>query len=101
MSSLPYKLTNAVSVLVTRLGGEVGNGTEGEFIFLSRMRETRLSGSVEGVVSNHDPYSDYPKWVFHLPTILSLEEVAQHLLIPQGTVCQLLSSPYCTQILNL
>ena len=22
------------------------------------MRETRLSGSVEGVVSNHDPYSD-------------------------------------------
>jgi hypothetical protein len=23
------------------------------------MRETRLSGSVEGVVSNHDPYSDY------------------------------------------
>ena len=24
----------------------------------TRMRETRLSGSVEGVVSNHDPYSD-------------------------------------------
>jgi hypothetical protein len=24
----------------------------------SRMREIRLSGSVEGVVSNHDPYSD-------------------------------------------
>ena len=23
------------------------------------MRESRLSGSVEGVVSNHDPYSDY------------------------------------------
>jgi len=23
------------------------------------MRETRSSGSVEGVVSNHDPYSDY------------------------------------------
>jgi hypothetical protein len=23
-----------------------------------RMRETRSSGSVEGVVSNHDPYSD-------------------------------------------
>jgi len=23
------------------------------------MRETRLSGSVEGVVSNHDPYSDF------------------------------------------
>ncbi len=23
------------------------------------MRETRLSGSVEGVVSNHDPYSDW------------------------------------------
>ena len=22
------------------------------------MRESRLSGSVEGVVSNHDPYSD-------------------------------------------
>jgi hypothetical protein len=25
----------------------------------SRMREIRLSGSVEGVVSNHDPYSDF------------------------------------------
>jgi hypothetical protein len=25
--------------------------------------------------------------------------VGGHLLIPQGTVCQLLSSPYCTQIL--
>ena len=24
----------------------------------TRMRETRSSGSVEGVVSNHDPYSD-------------------------------------------
>jgi hypothetical protein len=24
------------------------------------MRETRPSGSVEGVVSNHDPYSDCP-----------------------------------------
>jgi len=23
------------------------------------MRESRLSGSVEGVVSNHDPYSDF------------------------------------------
>jgi hypothetical protein len=23
------------------------------------MRETRSSGSVEGVVSNHDPYSDF------------------------------------------
>ena len=23
------------------------------------MREIRLSGSVEGVVSNHDPYSDF------------------------------------------
>jgi len=23
------------------------------------MRETRSSGSVEGVVGNHDPYSDY------------------------------------------
>ena len=23
------------------------------------MREIRLSGSVEGVVSNHDPYSDW------------------------------------------
>ena len=23
------------------------------------MRESRLSGSVEGVTSNHDPYSDY------------------------------------------
>jgi hypothetical protein len=28
----------------------------------SRMREFRLSGSVEGVRSNHDPYSDY----FHM-----------------------------------
>jgi hypothetical protein len=32
------------------------------------MREIRLSGSVEGVVSNHDPYSDFslfwrPKYV--------------------------------------
>jgi hypothetical protein len=25
------------------------------------MREIRLSGSVEGVVSNHDPYSDFPE----------------------------------------
>jgi hypothetical protein len=25
------------------------------------MRETRSSGSVEGVVSNHDPYSDWPE----------------------------------------
>jgi hypothetical protein len=24
------------------------------------MRESRLSGSVEGVMSNHDPYSDSP-----------------------------------------
>jgi len=26
------------------------------------MRESRLSGSVEGVVSNHDPYSDCEKF---------------------------------------
>ena len=25
------------------------------------MRESRLSGSVEGVMSNHDPYSDSPE----------------------------------------
>ena len=25
----------------------------------SRMRETRSPGSVEGVMSKHDPYSDY------------------------------------------
>jgi hypothetical protein len=30
------------------------------------MRETRLSGSVEGVVSNHDPYSDF---VTHSATV--------------------------------
>jgi len=27
------------------------------------MREIRLSGSVEGVVSNHDPYSDFGAFV--------------------------------------
>jgi hypothetical protein len=32
------------------------------------MRESRLSGSVEGVMSNHDPYSDSPEpvgWIQH------------------------------------
>jgi hypothetical protein len=31
------------------------------------MREIRSSGSVEGVVSNHDPYSDCPPRGAHLP----------------------------------
>jgi hypothetical protein len=35
------------------------------------MRETRLSGSVEGVVSNHDPYSDL---VSRLASIVRLVE---------------------------
>src|SRR6266566_3184668 len=34
------------------------------------MRETRLSGSVEGVVSNHDPYSDWTSF----PTVPSRRE---------------------------
>jgi len=33
------------------------------------MREIRLSGSVEGVVSNHDPYSDYQRVLFAGPPI--------------------------------
>jgi hypothetical protein len=32
------------------------------------MRESRLSGSVEGVMSNHDPYSDSPEPVGWLST---------------------------------
>jgi hypothetical protein len=28
------------------------------------MRESRLSGSVEGVVSDHDSYSDFPQMYF-------------------------------------
>jgi hypothetical protein len=36
------------------------------------MRETRSSGSVEGVVGNHDPYSDFlPVGVGKLASLLS------------------------------
>jgi signal transduction histidine kinase len=51
------------------------------------MREIRLSGSVEGVVSNHDPYSDslvFSVWVsFILPRevihpLVSLKEAVDH-----------------------
>jgi len=32
------------------------------------MRQSRLSGSVEGVMGNHDSYSDSPSpWLFALP----------------------------------
>ena len=30
------------------------------------MRETRLSGSVEGVMGNHDSYSDYASMIYSL-----------------------------------
>jgi hypothetical protein len=33
------------------------------------MRETRSSGSVEGVMSNRDPYSDCSSYVVRLPTV--------------------------------
>ena len=36
------------------------------------MRETRSSGSVEGVMGNHDPYSDCSLWALgqHLVTLI-------------------------------
>jgi len=44
------------------------------------MREIRLSGSVEGVVSNHDPYSDSvrlpPGAVYAVPFALRLGALA-------------------------
>ena len=36
------------------------------------MRETRSSGSVEGVVGNHDSYSDYKYMQIYLPRLHSL-----------------------------
>ena len=33
------------------------------------MRETRSSGSVEGVVGNHDPYSDFLNYLLQLRCI--------------------------------
>jgi hypothetical protein len=36
------------------------------------MRESRLSGSVEGVTSNHDPYSDSPEpWLVRTTKVYS------------------------------
>lgn len=39
------------------------------------MRATRSSGSVEGVMGNHDPYSD-PHWGINRPHLKSQKRVA-------------------------
>jgi hypothetical protein len=41
------------------------------------MRETRSSGSVEGVVGNHDSYSDYKYVQIYLPQLYSLPSPSQ------------------------
>jgi len=41
---------------------------------MSRMRQSRLSGSAEGVMGNHDPYSDNTQPGLNLDTVRSCQE---------------------------
>jgi hypothetical protein len=53
------------------------------------MRESRLSGSVEGVMSNHDPYSDSPSLLVGFSTTRVYSAVGADIVMESITTVQI------------